>query len=162
MALTDEQQQFLEEYLVDLNATQAAVRSGHPPEQAYEIGCTNLKNAQIAAAVAEAKQKRLMPIEVTQDYVIAKIAATIERCFQHPLATETDGKELSGPGQDKFDPANVLKGCAMLGKHLGMFRDKKEDGEKGGLCPNCTNYDNLTLDEIGERLIELLKPPLDF
>lgn len=161
MALTDDQQRFVDEYLIDLNATQAAGRAGHAPEQAYAIGCANLKNAQIAAVVAEAKQKRLMPMEMTQDYVIAKIAATIERCFQDPLATEGVGRELGGHRQDKFDPANVLRGCVMLGKHLGMFRDKKEDGGKSGLCPTCSELENLTEDELGARIIELLTPPCD-
>lgn len=56
--LTPKQQRFVEEYLIDLNATQAAIRAGYSPETAYSIGSENLKKPEIATAI-EAARKNL-------------------------------------------------------------------------------------------------------
>jgi phage terminase small subunit len=74
MALTAKQQRFVEEYLVDLNATQAANRAGYSPATAYSQGQRLLKNAEVAAAVAAAQQERSERIEITQDMVIRELA----------------------------------------------------------------------------------------
>ncbi len=56
--MTPKQQRFAEEYVVDHNATQAAIRAGYSPKTAYSIGHENLKKPEIAAAIA-AEQARL-------------------------------------------------------------------------------------------------------
>jgi phage terminase small subunit len=56
--LTPKQRAFIDEYLVDLNATQAAIRAGYSPDTAGSIGHENLKKPEIAAAIAERKAKR--------------------------------------------------------------------------------------------------------
>lgn len=61
---------FVGEYLVDLNATQAAIRAGYSPKTARQIGQQNLSKPAIAAAIAEAKAKRLERVEVTADEVL--------------------------------------------------------------------------------------------
>lgn len=72
--LTAKQQRFVEEYLIDLNATQAAIRAGYSEATAKEIGCENLTKPNIAAAVAEAMQKRSERTEITQDMVLRELA----------------------------------------------------------------------------------------
>lgn len=56
--LTDKQQRFVDEYLIDLNATQAAIRAGYSEKTANEIGAENLAKPSIAKAIAEAQAKR--------------------------------------------------------------------------------------------------------
>jgi phage terminase small subunit len=74
MSLTDKQARFVEEYLIDLNATQAAIRAGYNEKTARAIGCENLTKPDIAAAVAEAQAKRSARTEITQDRVLKELA----------------------------------------------------------------------------------------
>lgn len=145
MTLTDEKLRFIDEYLVDLNATQAILRTGCDSGQAYALGCENLRDRQVAKALSDAKQARLTRKEATEAFVVATIVATIERCLHGAQGIE-----------GKFDPANVLKGCELLGKHLGMFRDKVDAVGKNGLPVENDPYENLSDEELGERIFKLL------
>ena len=114
--LTDKQQMFVKEYLIDLNATQAALRAGYSEKTAYSIGHENLKKPEIAAAITKAFSARANKVEVTADYVFSTIIDTIERC-------KKDGNET---GEYVFNAAATLKGAELLGKHLKLFTDKVE------------------------------------
>lgn len=74
MALTDKQRRFVDEYLVDLNATQAAIRAGYSQKTAASIGEENLRKPDIAKAVQEAQAARAKRTEITQDMVIRELA----------------------------------------------------------------------------------------
>jgi phage terminase small subunit len=71
--LTPRQQLFAAEYVVDLNATQAAIRAGYSPATAEQQGCRLLRNAQVAAAVREAHAKRLEAADLTAARVLEEI-----------------------------------------------------------------------------------------
>lgn len=68
------QSRFVQEYLIDLNATQAAKRAGYSDETAYSQGQRLLKNAEIARAVEMAMERRESRTEITQDRVLAELA----------------------------------------------------------------------------------------
>lgn len=72
--MTPKQQRFIEEYLVDLNATQAAIRAGYSAKTACEQGSRLLANVKIANALAEAQEKRSERTEITQDMVLRELA----------------------------------------------------------------------------------------
>jgi phage terminase small subunit len=72
MSLTNRQQRFVDEYLIDLNATQAARRAGY--RSAEVEGCRLLKNAKVAHAVAKAQAERAERTGVTADRVISELA----------------------------------------------------------------------------------------
>src|SRR5690554_5289735 len=72
--LTPKQKRFVEEYLVDLNATKAALRAGYSKRTAYSIGQENLKKPEIQTAIQEARDKRSERTEITQDMVIQQLA----------------------------------------------------------------------------------------
>lgn len=74
MALTPKQQRFVDEYLIDLNATQAAIRAGYSAKTAGQIGDENLKKPQIAAALSERMKARERRTEITQDMVLRELA----------------------------------------------------------------------------------------
>jgi phage terminase small subunit len=66
-SLTPKQQRFSEEYLLDLNATRAAIRAGYSPKTAYSAGQRLLKHVDVARGIAEAQQKHAEKCEITLD-----------------------------------------------------------------------------------------------
>ena len=72
--LSQKQQAFCREYLVDLNATQAAIRAGYAPKRAYAMGHENLKKPEIAATIQAAMSKRAEKAEVDAEWVLKRLA----------------------------------------------------------------------------------------
>jgi phage terminase small subunit len=72
--LTAKQARFVEEYLVDMNATQAAIRAGYSKKTARFVGCENLTKPYIAAALEVARKERSKRTEVTIDRVVKELA----------------------------------------------------------------------------------------
>ena len=129
--MTPKQQRFVQEYLIDLNATQAATRAGYSKRTAGQQGERLLKNVEIAAAVQAAMDARSARTGITQDYVLTTIQATIERCSQVAPVLDRKGApvHVETPSGDvvpayTFDSGAVLRGCELLGRHLALFTDK--------------------------------------
>ena len=137
--LTAKQQRFVEEYLIDLNATQSAIRAGYSKKTAAVIGAENLIKPNIQKAIQEAKIKRSERTEITQEYVLDNIKKVIDRCMQQEAIFARDGSPLIIENADgdlvpafMFKESGALKGLELLGKHLGMFKDKIELTGKDG------------------------------
>jgi hypothetical protein len=73
MALTPKQQRFVDEYLIDLNATQAAIRAGYSERNAGKIGPELLGKTRITAAITDAMKAREARTEITQDMVLQRL-----------------------------------------------------------------------------------------
>lgn len=109
MALNPKQQRFVEEYLVDLNATQAAIRAGYSQKTAAEAGYENLRKPQIAEAIAVAQQERSARTEITQDMVLRELGkigfADIRKAIRWgatvavPLQTGIDADDFTEDGE---------------------------------------------------------------
>jgi phage terminase small subunit len=126
MPLTPKQERFCQEYIIDLNATQAAIRAGYSEKTAYSIGDENLKKPEIASHIQVMLDERSERTEITADYVLNTIKETIDRCKQAVPVMEFDHneKQMVQTGEYKFEHNGVLKGCELLGKHLKLFSDK--------------------------------------
>lgn len=148
MALTKKQKLFVEEYLIDLNATQAAIRAGYSPDTAKEIGCENLTKPNIRNAIDKAMAERSRRTGINQDRILielAKIAlvnpanvvnfeeATVkEGAADEDLAAVASVKVKRFPTkygegierEIKFYDKN--KALDAIGRHMGMFKDKVE------------------------------------
>lgn len=129
--LTDKQKRFIEEYLIDLNATQAAIRAGYSERTAYSIGEENLKKPVIKQAIEEAQSNRSSRVQITQDDVIRMLIENIEKSSgtKQVVITQTrkseDGEFVGDDvAQFVYEPSSVNKALELLGKHLGMFKDK--------------------------------------
>ena len=72
--LTAKQQLFVEEYLVDLNATQAAIRAGYSADTAGAIGAENLKKPHIRARIDKAMAERSKRTGVNADRIVCELA----------------------------------------------------------------------------------------
>lgn len=106
--LTDRQARFCEEYLIDLNATQAAIRAGYSEKTANEQGARLLANVSVQEKIAKLKAERAKRTEMKQDSVIQELAAVARA-------------EVKG-----VRAVDKLKALELLGKHLGMFVERYE------------------------------------
>ncbi len=93
MSLTPKQARFVEEYLVDLNATQAAIRAGYSAKTAYSQGERLLRNVEVAAAVAEAKPARSERTKINQDWVIERLVGVYEASMEARPVCDKNGEE---------------------------------------------------------------------
>ncbi|OOF47925.1 terminase [Rodentibacter genomosp. 1] len=130
--LTDKQQRFVEEYLVDLNATQAAIRAGYKAENARQIGSENLSKPDIQEAIQIAKDKRSERVQISQDDVLRDLLEVRDICMGRKSVVLTDVVKNAQEGTVNaidnpvfvFEPTSANKALELLGKHLGMFKDR--------------------------------------
>ncbi len=129
MSLTPKQQLFVAEYLVDLNATQAAVRAGYSEKTAYSVGHENLKKPVVAAAIQEAMEVRSQRTEIAQDWILEQLKLVYEASIEARPVYDKNGKEKGF----SFNPAAANRALELLGKHQGMFTDNLNLGGSVGL-----------------------------
>lgn len=144
--LNAKQQRFVEEYLIDLNATQAAIRAGYSVKTAKEIGCENLTKPNIQEAIAKAMAERSKRTGVNQDRVVLELARIAFANARNIINTE-DGSVRDDATEDDLACIQSVKVKTMsgdkgyseerevklysktdalekLGRHLGMWKDK--------------------------------------
>ena len=159
--LTPRQAAFVREYLLDLNATQAAIRAGYSPKAARVTGPETLSKPAVATAIERAMAKRAERTEVTAERVLAELAklafANLGDYFnltgngdpfidltaatrdQLAALTEIQVDDFTdGRGEDARDVKRVRVKMAdkkaaleLLGKHLGMFTERVDHTTKG-------------------------------
>ena len=138
--LAPKQARFVEEYLVDLNATQAAIRAGYSQRTANEQGARLLANVSVRSALQEAMERRTKRLEATADDVLREI--TRLAMFDPADLTNVKGPEdikalpedvrraivgWSWDRQGRFTVKMVKEGALdMLGRHHGLFKDRVE------------------------------------
>ena len=146
--LTDKQKAFVAEYLVDLNATAAATRAGYAPKSARKVGSNLLTLPHVQAAIEEALTERRERVEVTQDQVVAELARI---AFGNPrdvmgwgpggvdlrpsseltpdqaaMVAEVSETTSQNGGSLRLKVHDKVRALELLGKHLGMFTEKRE------------------------------------
>lgn len=102
--LNDKQRRFCEEYLVDLNATQAAIRAGYSEKTAGSIGFTLLKKAEIGEVVQSLQAKRSKRTDITADKVLQELAKIGFSDIREAMRWTKDKAELI-PSADISDEA---------------------------------------------------------
>ena len=112
--LTTKMQVFVDEYFVDFNGSAAVLRAGYKSKSPNKLATKLLQHPLVAEAVAEKKKERQKETELSQEYVIQKLIAIAER-------------------QEDGNPQAALRSLELLGKTMGMFKDRQEisgpDGE---------------------------------
>lgn len=114
--LTAKQEMFVQEYLIDLNATQAAIRAGYSAKTANVIGPENLSKPCIAELIVKAKAERMKEVKIDAAYVLRQAVKLHERCMQEE-PVKVDGVKT---GEYKFEHAGAAKGLEIIGKHIDV------------------------------------------
>lgn len=152
--LTPKQARFVDEYLVDLNATQAAIRAGYSAKTAEWIGPQLLGKTHVAEAVAERMKARSERTEITQDRVLAELAkiafadqravmewgpngvrlrdSTLLSDDEAAIVSEVSESVTASGGTLKLKTHDKVGALKLLGEHLGMFKQKVEVTGEGG------------------------------
>ena len=156
MKLTAKQKRFVDEYLVDFNATQAAIRAGYSEKTANTIGAQNLAKLSIQAEISRRQKDLQRRTEVTQERVVIELARVAfadatdyvqvetriinrgEVKVPIELAVHKETAELSadqraaiasikqGANGVEIKLHDKIKALELLGRHIGMFNDKLE------------------------------------
>jgi len=104
---------FVEEYMIDLNASEAVLRAGYKTKTPNRLGTELLRHPLVSASISKRKETRSNRLELTADYVLTKLVDIVEKSEDNPTA--------------------ALRGLELLGKHLGLYRDRQEiSGPDGG------------------------------
>ncbi len=137
--LTPKQTLFVQEYLVDLNGTAAAIRAGYSAKTAHVQAARLLTNVKVARAIEEAFQERLRRIELTQDAVVKRLVAkaftdidafvtwtdnkiTITNLDQVPKESLAALSEVSETLHGlRIRMSDQMPALTLLAKHLGML-----------------------------------------
>ena len=130
--LTDKQEMFCREYLIDLNATQAAIRAGYSEKTANRVASENMSKLDIQSRIAELKQERQDRVKVDADYVLKQAVKLHERCMQEIKPKMIAGSQVEDDNGNKlfvFDSSGAAKALELIGKHVDVqaFKDKVEN-----------------------------------
>ena len=118
--LTPKQQCFIEEYLIDLHATKAAVRAGYSEKTARQIGSENLSKPAIQEAIARAKRDRAEATKIDAEWVLHQAVELHQRCMQevrpalHPKSRR-QLKDDSGNLLFTFNAAAANRALELVG-----------------------------------------------
>lgn len=129
MALTDKQEMFCREYLIDLNATQAAIRAGYSEKTARASGCENLTKPDIQNRIAELKAQRNEQVNVNAAYVLRRLVEI-----------------------DEMDVLDILKddgGLKMVHEWPKVWRTTLSGLD---ILTTVTNFDETTMENILKKI----------
>lgn len=134
--MTPKQKKFADEYLVDLNATQAAIRAGYSEQSASVQACKLLKKGNIASYINTKREVLAEKSEIDAVWVLKNLQEVAEKCMTarpvmkwdygekclvQETVTDQNGDEV---GVYQFDSQGANRALELIGKHLGMFTDK--------------------------------------
>lgn len=148
--LTPKQVRFVEEYLVDANGTQAAIRAGYSPRTANEQAARMLTIASVRDALDVAQRARSERVQISADWVLGRLVEIVDRTMQAVEVADSQGIRT---GEWKFEASAAIKALELCGRHLGMFANKVElGGPNGGPIP----VENVSERELAMRLAFVL------
>jgi len=178
MALTAKQQRFVIEYLVDLNATQAAIRAGYAAKGAKDQAYQLMQRPEIAAAIKEAMEARNQRTKVDADYVLSRLTEIDQMDLLDILDDDMSIKPLSkwpkvwrqslsgfdiaemfeGAGKErdlvglmkKIKWPDKVKNLELLGKHVDVNAFRENVNHSGSV-----NLTNMTDEELERQIAQL-------
>ena len=133
--LTGRQRRFIEEYVIDHNGAQAAIRAGYSKNGANVTGAQLLANPNISAAVTSLDAKITEKAGISAAWVLEKLQENHDRAMQAMPVLKFDHatKEMVETGEYVYDGAVANRSLELIGKHLAMFTENvRHEGTGGG------------------------------
>ncbi len=127
--MTKKQKRFCDEYLIDLNATQAAIRAGYSKKTAYSIGVENLKKPDIKKYISERMAEKESALIADQDEVLRYLTAVMRgESRSSVVVVESTGDFTSAAREMEKAPdeKEKLKAAELLGKRYGIYTERTE------------------------------------
>ena len=118
--LTQKQQNFVEQYLFDSNATQAAVRAGYSKRSAYQLGHKLLQKPHVREAVEAARNEQRIIQRGNHQYILSRLIDNVERAMEYQPVLDRDGNDT---GQYKWHGTIANRALELLGKYTGTFKN---------------------------------------
>tara|TARA_R110001599_G_scaffold73906_1_gene204207 strand:- start:4671 stop:5219 length:549 start_codon:yes stop_codon:yes gene_type:complete len=169
--LTDKQEMFCKEYLIDLNATQAAIRVGYSVKTAEAQSSRLLTNVNIQERITELKESRSNRIEMSSDGVLKELKNWVEGDYTDlMMLTAKQIKELAPeirrlitgfkrttrriPGTDEEEIQievkfiDKQKAMEMIAKHIGFYEKDNEQGKADIVIKNEVDYSKLSIETL--------------
>lgn len=154
--LTAKQQRFVDEYLIDLNATQAAIRAGYSKQTARKIAQENLTKLDIKNRIEERMAEKEKELIANQNEVLEYLTSVMRgRSRASVVVVENIGDYMSQAREMEKSPDEKerLKAAELLGKRYGLF-DKRDTaagtGEKNNLLEAITVMEEIDTDDLSE------------
>ena len=151
--LSKRQALFVQEFLVDLNAKEAAIRADFAKKGAKQEGYRLLQKPHVQAAITAAMAGRMERTKASQDWIVEHLVENVERAMQ--LEPVTDGEGESA-GEHVYQGSVANKALELLGRHAGMFPNRHEltgkDGEPIKVRPDLSKLSKEELDAL-ERIL---------
>jgi phage terminase small subunit len=126
-ALNPRQQRFVEEYLIDLNATKAATRAGYSPRTAQQIGSRLLLNVVLQEALAKRQVVVAERAALSVEWVVGRLRENLERALQAEPVRDGEGQPT---GEYIYQGSVANKALELLGRHLGMWKEGTVNGKR--------------------------------
>lgn len=158
--LTPKRKRFIEEYLIDRNGTQAAIRAGFSEKTAKVMAFRLLKIKAIAKAVKEKEEKLQEKTGITQEYVLNNLREIAD--FNKQKTVKSSAKKQTGSDdyeiehrEEMIDATAAIRANELLGKHLGLFVDKVK--HLGDPENPIETKSTITVNAIDSRIADLIK-----
>lgn len=123
MKLTAKQERFIQEYLIDLNATQAAIRAGYSKKSARQVGTENLSKPSIKQAIDE-RLRRIDDEKTADTKEIREFWTRVMRGEEKETVLRYDSDGVQVETEIDVTMKDRIKASEMLGKSFAMFTDK--------------------------------------
>lgn len=136
--MNDQQKRFVDEYLIDYNATQAAIRAGYAPDSARQQASQLLKKKDVAAYFRKREKDIDRELGISATFIKKRFKEISDRCMTAEEVYIFDGENWVKSGVFKFDSSGANKATEALGKMMGVF--EKDNAQ---LKPTATNVINL-------------------
>jgi len=131
MKMTNKQRRFCEEYLIDLNATQAAIRSGYSKKTAHKIGTENLQKPVIREYLDKCMREKESKLIASQDEVLRYLTSVMRGESESEIVVvegQGDGVSYARSMTKRPDEQNRLKAAEQLAKYYGLTNVQKVEG----------------------------------
>jgi phage terminase small subunit len=132
--LTDMQELFCHEYMIDFNATQSALRAGYKPTTRMSSNNLGARLKKLLKwRIEELMAERIQKTDVEAEWVVRELVDVVKKCREYTPVLDFKGKQVIRETEDgkmfaayDFNAKGATAALDLLGKHLGMYKEKVE------------------------------------